>query len=336
MKTKIVKDVNQRNTPIFFLFLLPALLAFCIVIIVPFIIGVYYSFTDWTSILSSNNAFVGFTNYKLIFGDIAFLHSFLVTTAYAALMVFVVNFFAFFMATLVTQKLKLTSLYRAGFFLPNLIGGIILGYIWQFIFNNTIPALGGALGISWLQDNLFLANRWLTLFAYVTVGTWQYAGYIMMIYIAAIQGVPKSIVEAAQIDGAHYGHVLRHIQLPLIAPAFTVSMFLTLINSFKMFDVNYALTAGGPSGSFMGIILPTNEFLALNIYNTAFSMRRLAEGQAKAVVFFLIITVFGLIQVYFNKKKEIEMLLENIDLVYWKFWRFFSLLSVCFRFCLYS
>ena len=307
MKTKKLRDATYRNTPVFFLFLLPALIAFFIVIIIPFFIGIFYSFTDWTQIITGSNKFIGFQNYTAIFADITFLHSIFVTTLYAVLIVFSVNFFAFFMATLVTQKHKFTGLYRAGFFLPYLIGGIILGYIWQFIFNNAIPAFGGAIGFQWLQENLFLANRWLALMAYVTVGTWQYAGYIMMIYIAAIQGVPDNIIEAAEIDGANYGHVLRHIQLPLIAPAFTVTTFLTLTTSFKMFDVNYALNAGGPSAMFMGRALASNEFLALHIYNTAFSFRRIAEGQAKAVVFFVIIAVFGLIQVYINKKKEIEM-----------------------------
>jgi len=302
-----LRDHSNRNSPTFFLFLLPALFSFAMVIVIPFFIGIYYSFTDWTQITTSTFNFVGFENYRQVFTDVTFLNAFLVTTAYALLMIVLVNVFAFFMATLVTQKLKLTNVYRAGFFLPNLIGGIILGYIWQFIFNSIIPAFGGMIGSTWLQENLFLADRNLALLAIAAVGTWQYAGYIMMIFVAAMQAIPSSLTEAAEIDGANYRQVLRHIQLPLLAPAFTVSFFLTLVNSFKQFDVNYSLTAGGPPGMFMGRIINTNEFLALNIYNTAFSFRRLAEGQAKAVIFFLIITVLALIQVYFNKRKEIEM-----------------------------
>jgi raffinose/stachyose/melibiose transport system permease protein len=283
------------------------LFSFGVVIIIPFFIGIYYSFTDWSALTATTYNFVGIANYIAVFKDLTFLNSFLITTLYALLMMIIVNIFAFFMATLVTQRLKFTGVYRAGFFLPNLIGGIILGYIWQFIFNNVFPSFGGLIGSTWLQHNLFLANRWLALFAIITVGTWQYAGYIMMIYVAAIQGIPSSLLEAAEIDGARYPQVLRHIQLPLIAPAFTVTVFLTLVNAFKQFDVNYAMTAGGPSGMFMGRALNTNEFLSLNIYNTAFSFRRLAEGQAKAVIFFVIIAVIALIQVYFNKRKEIEM-----------------------------
>jgi len=159
----------------------------------------------------------------------------------------------------------------------------------------------------WLKEHQFLADQYLALLAIVIVGTWQYAGYIMMIYVASIQGIPDSLLEAAEIDGANYMQRLKAITFPLVAPAFTVSMFLTLINSFKQFDVNYALTAGGPSGMFMGRALMTNEFLALNIYNTAFAYRQLAQGQAKAIIFFLVIVIISLIQVRANKKKEIEM-----------------------------
>jgi len=163
------------------------------------------------------------------------------------------------------------------------------------------------IGFTWLKENLFLAHRYLALLAIVIVGTWQYAGYIMMIYVAAIQTIPQSLTEAAEIDGANYPQRLRHIMFPMIIPAFTVSMFLTLINSFKQFDVNYSLSNGGPSGMFMGKALMTNEFLALNIYQTAFSFRQLAQGQAKAILFFVVITVISLIQVRSNKRKEIEM-----------------------------
>ena len=304
--TKLKTDRN-RNTPIFFAFLFPALFAFCIVIIIPFFMGIYYSFTNWTAITGREVSVVGFRNYAAIFNDITFLYSFMITAVYAALNICVVNVFAFLMALLVTGRIRFTSVYRAGFFLPNLIGGLILGYIWQFIFNNAIPAFGSAVGGSWLANNLFLADRNLALFAIVLVGTWQYAGYIMMIYVTAIQGVPPSLMEAAEIDGANYLQVLKNILFPLIAPAFTVSMFLTLVNSFKQFDVNFALTQGGPSGMFMGRALMTNEFLALHIYQTAFSFRQLAQAQSKAVIFFVVIAAISMIQVYNNKRKEIEM-----------------------------
>jgi len=296
-----------RGNLLFILFLFPSVFAFIMVIIIPFIMGIYYSFTDWNAITGTEVKWVGLKNYFAVFKDITFLHSFLVTVAYAVISIFVLNVCAFFMALLVTSKLKLNGIYRAGFFLPNLIGGIILGYIWQFIFNNAIPSLGEAVGFMWLKNNLFLANRYLALLAIVIVGTWQYAGYIMMIYVAAIQGIPDSLIEAAEIDGVNYGQRLKHIIFPLVAPAFTVSMFLTLVNSFKQFDVNFALTAGGPSGMFMDKAIMTNEFLALNIYQTAFAYRQLAQGQSKAILFFIVLVVISLIQVRANKKREIEM-----------------------------
>jgi raffinose/stachyose/melibiose transport system permease protein len=277
------------------------------VIIIPFFLGIYYSFTDWNAITGTAVTLVGLKNYIAVFGDLGFLHSFFVTVAYAVLSIIVLNVCAFFLALLVTGKLKYNGLYRAGFFLPNLIGGLILGYIWQFIFNSAIPAFGGAIGFTWLRDNIFLANRYLALLAIVIVGTWQYAGYIMMIYVAAIQTIPDSLIEAAEIDGATFGQRIRHITFPLVAPAFTVSMFLTLVNSFKQFDVNYALTNGGPSAMFMDRAIMSNEFLALNIYKTAFTFNMLAQGQAKAVIFFIVIAVISLIQVRANKKREIEM-----------------------------
>jgi len=302
-----LRDTSRRNSLLFFLFLLPAVFAFCMVIVIPFIMGIYYSFTNWNAITGTAVEWVGLKNYFAVKSDLTFLHAFLVTVVYAILNIVVLNVCAFFMALLVTSDLRFKGIYRAGFFLPNLIGGLILGYIWQFIFNNAIPSLGKSIGLTWLYDHLFLAGQYMALLAIVIVGTWQYAGYIMMIYVASIQGIPDSLLEAAEIDGANYFRKLRAIVFPLVAPAFTVSMFLTLINSFKQFDVNYSLTAGGPSGMFMGKALMTNEFLALNIYNTAFSYNQLAQGQAKAIIFFIVIAVISMLQVRANKKREIEM-----------------------------
>ena len=300
--------IGSRNNLVFFAFLFPSLFAFCMVIVIPFFMGIYYSFTNWNAMSGATIVeWVGLRNYIAIFQDVTFLHSFLITAAYAFFSIIVLNIVAFLLALLISQKLKLTGIYRAGFFMPHLIGGIILGYIWQFIFNNVIPAFGRTIGFTWLHENLFLANRHLALLAIIVVGTWQYAGYLMMIYLASIQTIPDSLLESADIDGANYGQKLRHITFPLVAPAFTVCMFLTLVNSFKQFDVNYALTNGGPSGIFLDRAIMTNQFLALNIFQTAFSFNQLAQGQAKAVVFFIVIAVIAIIQVRANKKREIEM-----------------------------
>ena len=295
-----------KHTPIFFLFLLPVMFAFVLIIVIPLIMGVYYSFTDWNAVPGTPINWVGLSNYVAMFSDVTFLHAFLVTVVFTIISVVVINLLAFCFALLVTSKLKFAGVYRAGFFLPNLIGGVVLGYIWFFIFNNAVTALGSAMGSDFFAMS-FLANRHLSLLAMVIVTTWQFAGYIMMIYVAAIQSVPASLIEASQIDGAKYHQRLRFVMMPLIAPAFTITMFLTLVNSFRQFDVNFALTAGGPSGMFMGQALRTTELLALNIFNTAHVFNDQAQGQARAIIFFITLTIISLIQVYFNKRKEVEM-----------------------------
>jgi len=212
---------------------------------------------------------------------------------------------AFVISLLVTSEIRGRNLYRAGFFVPNLIGGIVLGLIWQFIFSSILPAIGQALHLGFLSKSL-LTSKDTVMFTMVTVNTWQYAGYIMLIYVAAIQNISKSVLEAAEVDGAKYWTRITRIQIPLMANAFTISLFLTLTNSFKMYDVNVALTNGGPVGVFMNKPVQSSELLALNIYQTAFKYNNMAQGQAKAVLFFIVLTVFSIIQVSYNKSKEVE------------------------------
>lgn len=306
MKTK------RENALVFWLFLAPVLVAFALVIVVPFALGIYYSFTNWSSSARADSVvrFIGLENYAKSFADPAFLHSFIVTVSYTAMNVVFINAVAFGLAMLVTSKIKLRKFYRVGFFLPNLIGGLILGYIWQFLFNNALPSLGNVIPfLSGLADPdaYMLSKSGTALVALVIVGTWQYAGYIMMIYIAAIENVPVELHEAAMIDGASPLQRLRAITLPMVAQAFTVTMFLTLVQSFKQFDVNVSLTSGGPSTLFQGRPILGTELLALNIYNTAFLSNKLSEGQARAVVFFVVLAIISLIQVAVNKKKELEL-----------------------------
>ena len=287
-----------------FLFLLPTLIAFIMVIIIPFILGIYYSFTDWQG-TGAVSQMVGFENYKGIFQEAGFLHSFLVTLLFTVLNIITVNVVAFVISLLVTSEIRGRNIYRAGFFVPNLIGGIVLGLVWQFIFTNIVPAIGTALGWPTLSKSL-ISNKDTVMFTMVTVNTWQYAGYIMLIYVAAIQGISKSVMEAAEVDGARYWTRVVKIQVPLMANAFTISLFLTLTNSFKMYDVNVALTNGGPISMFMNKPVQASELLALNIYNTAFKYNNMAQGQAKAVIFFIVLTIFSIIQVSWNKSKEVE------------------------------
>lgn len=301
-----------QNRLIFWLFLAPVLFAFAMVIAIPFFLGIYYSVTDWSASAKTGAGltFIGFKNFTESLKDPGFLYSFGLTFIYTVINMFAINVLAFFLALMVTSEIKLRNVYRVGFFIPNLIGGLILGYIWQFIFNNALPGLAGVSSVfAFLAkpENLVLGQRWSAVLAIVVAGTWQYAGYIMMIYVAALEGVPAELHEAASIDGANAWEKMKHITIPMVAQAFTITMFLTLLNSFKQFDVNFSLTAGGPSTIFMGKPIYGTELLALNIYNSAFVGNKLAMGQARAVIFFLVLVSIALVQVYINKKKEIEM-----------------------------
>ena len=257
-----------------FLFLLPTLIAFIMVIIIPFILGIYYSFTDWQG-TGAVSQMVGFENYKGIFQEAGFLHSFLVTLLFTVLNIITVNVVAFVISLLVTSEIRGRN------------------------------SIGVSLGWEGLSKSL-ISNKDTVMFTMVTVNTWQYAGYIMLIYVAAIQGISKSVMEAAEVDGARYWTRVTRIQIPLMANAFTISLFLTLTNSFKMYDVNVALTNGGPVAMFMNKPVQASELLALNIYNTAFKYNNMAQGQAKAVIFFIVLTIFSIIQVSWNKSKEVE------------------------------
>jgi raffinose/stachyose/melibiose transport system permease protein len=302
---------KAKHPPVFWLFLAPVLLAFTLVIVIPFLLGVYYSFTSWTATarLGDSLKVIGLRNFAGILKDPSFTYSFILTVVYTVLNMIVINVVSFSLAMLVTLKLKGRNVYRAGFFVPNLIGGLILGYVWQFIFNNAVPSIGTMLGFtSWANpDNLILARSGTALIALVVVGTWQYAGYIMVIYVAAIETIPQELVEAAQIDGASPFRRLRSITLPMTRQAFTITIFLTLVNSFKQFDVNVSLTGGGPSAMFQGQPIYGTQLLAMNIYNQGFKSNDMAGGQARAVVFFLVLVIVSIIQVSVNKKREIEM-----------------------------
>ncbi len=303
---------EQRKRALFWLFLAPVLFAFVMVIIIPFMLGIYYSFTDWSSSAKTADGlkFLGFRNYYKSFSDPDFLYSFIITSLFTLFNVIIVNVTGIVLALLVTTQLKFRNLYRAGFFIPNLIGGLILGYVWQFIFNNAIPSIGAsfsALGFLAQPENLVLSRVSTSMMAMIVVSTWKFGGYIMMIYIAAIESIPTELAEASKIDGATPVQHFFHITIPMIAQAFTITMFLTLVNSFKEFDVNVSLTSGGPSTMFMGKPIFGTELLAMNIYNTAFIGNDLALGQARAVLFFVVLVMISVFQVYINKKKEVEL-----------------------------
>ena len=297
--------LSKRHPLVNFLFLAPVVLTFTIIMIVPFFFGIYYSLTDFNGV-RTDLTFLGLNNYRAMFSDPEFLHSFLLTLEYAVINIALVNLVAFGLSLLVTSNVKGRNFLRAGFFVPNLIGGIVLGYIWQFLFNNVLTGFGKSADIAWLMKS-FIGNKNTVIWAMSLVNTWQYAGYIMMIYVAAIQNIPANLMEAASVDGAGYFKRLFRILIPMMASSFTITIFLTLTNSFKQFDLNITLTNGGPAAVFMAKASKASQLLALNIYNTAIIKNRWGEGQAKAVIFFLVLVVVSLVQVWLNKRREVEL-----------------------------
>ncbi len=286
------------------LFVAPCVFAFTMIILVPFFLGLYYSMTDWNGVNNAVN-FVGIKNFRTLFSSPDFLFSFLITIAYTAINIVLVNVVSFILSLIVTSNIRFRNFFRAGFFVPYLIGGIVLGYIWQFILNNALVAVGTGLSIKFLQTS-FLSMPGTVIWVMSAVNTWQYAGYIMLIYVASIQSIPSSLMEAACVDGANYVTRVFRILIPMMANAFTISLFLTLTTSFKQFDMNLTLTNGGPATRFLDAPVKASQLLAMNIFNTA-TANRMAEAQAKAVILFVALVVLALVQVSVNKKKEVEM-----------------------------
>ncbi|MCI3920780.1 sugar ABC transporter permease [Paenibacillus sp. TRM 82003] len=275
----------------------PSVIFFILIIAIPFLLSIYYGFTSWNGVTSSVK-WVGFDNYKQVFlQDDDFRASFGFTARYTLAAVALTNAVGFGLALLVTQKLKTSNLLRTVFFLPNVIGGLLLGFIWSFIFVKGFAAVGDMTNIGFFQLP-WLGTAATAFWGIVIVTVWQYAGYLMVIYIAALMNVPSELLEAARIDGATRWQLLRTIIVPMIMPAVTVCLFLTISWSFKVFDLNLSLTKGGPFGS--------TESVALNIYKEAFQNNRYGIGTAKALIFFVIVAVITTLQVYFTKRKEVE------------------------------
>ena len=269
------------------IFVLPTLIAFLIAFVLPFIMGVVLSFTEFTTVLDAK--WVGISNYIKVFSDKEFLNALWFTVKFTVVSVVTINFFSFIFALLLTKKVKGTNIFRTVFFMPNLIGGIVLGYIWQLILNGVLFNFGVTL--TYRPEYGF--------WGLIILMNWQLIGYMMIIYIAGIQNIPGELVEAAKIDGANPFQVLKNITLPLVMPSITICLFLTLSNSFKLFDQNLALTAGAPSKK--------TAMLALDIYNTFYGrVGSEGVGQAKAVVFSIIVALIALTQLMLTRKKEVE------------------------------
>lgn len=282
----------------FWIFLAPALISFTIIVLIPTLIGFFYSLTDWNGIVGSDIEFVGFQNFIDIFTrDNSFLHAFGFTALFSICAVILVNLVGFALALLVTQKFKGATLLRGIFFMPNLIGGLLLGFTWQFIFVSIFEAIAQKTG--WEFFSGWLSNAPTGFVGLLILTVWQLSGYMMIVYIAQIQQIPESVKEAARIDGADGWAMLKSIILPLMMPAFTIGLFLSISSSFKMFDQNLALTQGGPYKS--------TEMIALNIYNSAFGANEFGFAQAKAIIFLIVVAAIGITQLVITKRKEVEM-----------------------------
>ena len=268
-------------------FVLPTFAAFILGFIVPFIMGIWLSFCKFTTVTDAT--FVGFSNYIDAFQDTIFRHSFWYTALFALVSLVIINVIAFALAMALTQKIRGTNIFRTIFFMPNLIGGIVLGYIWQLIFNGILARYSTALAL----------DEWYGFWGLIILVSWQQIGYMMIIYIAGLQSIPGEVIEAAKIDGATGIQRLFRVTIPMMMPSITICTFLSITNGFKLFDQNLSLTAGEPS--------KMSEMLALNIFNTFYGRTGWeGVGQAKAVIFFIIVVIIGMIQLRATRSKEVQ------------------------------
>ena len=277
----------KKSAPIF---VLPTLIAFIIGFIVPFGQGLYLSFCKFTTV--NNAEWVGLSNYKAALTDASFGRSFVFTVLFAAVSILTINVIAFGLAVLLTQKIKGTNIFRTVFFMPNLIGGIVLGYIWQILINCVLTLV---------EKPLLALNSTAGYWGLIILMCWQQIGYMMIIYIAGLQNVPDSLIEAAEIDGANKWQALLKVKIPMVMSSITVCVFLTLTNSFKLFDQNLALTGGDPNHS--------TEMMALNIYQTFYARAGAlwkGYGQAKAVIFCILVISIALFQLKATRSKEVQ------------------------------
>lgn len=286
----------KSNGRDFCMFALPGMFCFFAVVMIPFVYGIYLTLTDWNGVAKVKN-FIGLSNFAAVMKDGQFWNSLLLTFKYVIAVVLLVNVVSFLLAYLLTRGVKGQNFFRAGFFTPNLIGGIVLGYIWQFVFSRVFVSIGEAtdfelFGVSWLSDptKAFVAL--------VIVSVWQLSGYMILIYVAGFMGLSEDVMEAASIDGASGWIKMKHIVMPLMMSSITICLFLTLSRAFMVYDINLSLTAGAPYG--------TTEMAAMHVYEKAFTSRQFGVGQSEAIILFIIVACISGLQVYLTKKKEVE------------------------------
>lgn len=295
MSKKSVQAARIQELKRFGIFALIPLVIFTFVLVVPFFRGIFFTFTDWNGFESTK--LVGFDNYVKSFGDESFWAALGITLAYVLASLILVNVIGFGLALLVTIPLKGVNILRTFFFVPNLIGGVILGLIWQFIFGQALPTMSENFNLPFFEEN-WLLETGTSFWALVIVTVWQMSGYMMIIYITGLMSIEKDVLEAAIVDGATGVKTLVFIKLPLMAQAFTISLFLTIRNAFMAYDVNISLNNGGPFRS--------TELISLHVFREAFGFGNFATGQSQAVIMFIIIAIAALTQVVISKRFEVQ------------------------------
>ena len=288
------KTISSLGDQLFFT--LPTIIMFSIAVLIPFVYGFILTFMDMPTVISPLK-FNGLANYVTALGDSQFWTSIWLTVKYVAASIVFVNIVGFTLAYLVTSGIKAQNFFRTSFFTPNLIGGLVLGYIWQFIFVQSLPAIGQKLEIELLRLG-WLGDEKLAFWALVIVTVWQLGGYMMIIFIAGLVSIPKDVIEASTIDGANFWERMTNVTLPLMVPAFVITIFMTLKSAFMVYDINYSLTGGGPYNS--------TTMVSMHIVKKAFIDTNYGVGQAEAIFLFVIVAVISGVQVYIGKKREVR------------------------------
>lgn len=279
------------------LFFLPAVIIWLTTMVIPFFYGIWISFVKWDGI-GNNFTFVAFKNYEKLFKSAKFFHSLSRTAWYTVGTVILSNILGLALGLLLTSNLKGRNFFRTAIFVPNVIGGVAMGYIWKYIFHYGFTAVGKNLGVEWLSKSM-LSSPTPAMIALIVVSSWQLSAYLMIIYVAGFTNVPGELVEAAKVDGASPWRTFWNVRLPMIRSSITICLFLAIVRSFMVFEVNMSLTDGGPYNS--------TEMIAYRIYNTAFVSLKFGDAQAQAVVLFIIVAAISVLQAYLTSRKEVEL-----------------------------
>jgi len=279
------------------LFFMPAVIIWLTTMVIPFLYGIWISFVKWDGI-GNNFTFVGLANYQKLFRSAKFFQSLNRTALYTVGTVILSNILGLALGLLLTSNLKGRNFFRTAIFVPNVIGGVAMGYIWKYIFHYGFTAVGKTLGIEWLSKSM-LSSPGSAMAALIVVSSWQLSAYLMIIYVAGFTNVPGELVEAAKVDGASAWRTFWNVRLPMIRSSITICLFLAIVRSFMVFEVNMSLTDGGPYN--------TTEMIAYRIYNTAFVSLKFGDAQAQAVVLFIIVAAISVLQAYFTSRKEVEL-----------------------------